>query len=263
MTLSIGAYTDAGRRGPPNEDTLFVHSPADPVALAVVADGMGGHNAGEVASKAAVATVEEVVFAGGPPSIDGAAARLQAAVAAANARIRQLALENPDTTGMGCTIVLALVIENLYWVGHVGDSRAYLVSPAAIQQITEDHTWVNARVHEGLLTVGQAARHPRRHVLEQALGIGDSAHLALRPAASVRPDERLLLCSDGVHDVLEPETIWAIVIEHDATSAARALVERAIQANSHDNVSAIVLHWEAALMPDPMDFIDTQPEMTT
>lgn len=260
MSLCLGACTEPGRRPPPNEDAVLVRGPEAGVALAVLADGMGGHRAGERASREALAIVERAAFAGGPPAVEEVAPRLRAAVSAAHARLRELAEADTSLAGMGCTIVLALVLDDRYWVGNVGDSRAYTVWRGRAEPITEDHTWVNARVQEGLLTPEQATVHPQRHMLEQALGAGEPPRLSLRPPAIARPGLGLVLCSDGVHEVLNADTIRRIVAQSSAAAAATALVQQAIVAGSRDNVSAVVLRWDGHDTADPEEMLKTPTE---
>lgn len=161
MKLTIGLKTDPGPREGANQDSILgVISETTPkVAVMIVADGMGGAKAGERASQEAIAVIKQSLVDKGLPTAEDAAARLREAVTMANHAIYEKSRSSPDMEGMGCTVVVALVIDDVYWIASVGDSRAYLVRDSENYQLTDDHTWVNARVREGLLTPEQAANH--------------------------------------------------------------------------------------------------------
>ena len=142
---------------------------------------------------------------------------------------------------MGCTVVVVLTLDDTYWVASVGDSRVYLVRDNQAYQLTDDHTWVNARVREGVLTAEQAANHSLRHVLDRALGTRPSVEVDIRPDEYLEMDDVLVLCTDGLYGVVSDEEIAAITSQLDAQMAAQKLVEVALAAPTHDNVSVVVL----------------------
>lgn len=211
------------------------------VALAIVADGMGGAKAGERASQEAVRVVHDYLVGDGLPTVENAAARLREAITQANKSIYDKSKTSSDMEGMGCTVVVALVIDDVYWIASVGDSRAYLVRDTESHQLTDDHTWVNARVREGLLTPEQAANHSLRHVLDRALGTETSIEVDVWPDDVLEDGDVLMLCTDGLYGVMEEGDIPTLVAGRTPEEAAHALVDHALRAPTHDNTSVIVL----------------------
>ena len=206
---------------------------------AIVCDGMGGHNAGEVASALAVSVIAEHLaaqFAHQAPQ-----ALLEAAFALANRRIGELAEVNPDAKGMGCTAVMVLGVKERLWVAHAGDSRCYRVRDGAIEQITSDHTMVQEMVDGGLLTPEQAAVHPYRGRISRCLGHGKNKSDADVQEIELRRGDNLVLCSDGLSDVVAGDEITALAQQLDVRSAASRMVEAANKRGGPDNVSAIVI----------------------
>jgi PPM family protein phosphatase len=212
---------------------------ADKGTLGVVADGMGGHQTGEVASQRAVSVFRSSLqrSKAHPP------AALARAAQAANLEIYAHALEHPEHRGMGTTLTAVLVDDQVALVGHVGDSRAYLVREGRIEQLTHDHSWVADRVRQGLLTEEEARRHRWRNVITNALGATATFKLDLQHF-EVRVGDRLLLCSDGVSMVLPDELMRAIIERHDPQEAADRLLAEANERGSPDNVTAVVLRIE-------------------
>ncbi len=246
MELSIGLRTDPGPREGPNQDavfgTIFAGHPAS--GLLIVADGMGGAKAGEHASQEAVATMRHHLLDQALPTPETAPERLCEAIKAANLAIYEKSMSSPEMEGMGCTIVAALILGGVYWIASVGDSRAYLIRGKDTCQLTDDHTWVNARVREGLLTPEQAASHSLRHVLDRALGAEMDIKADVLPEEILAAGDTLVFCTDGLYSVLNEEDIVGVISTHPAQEAADALVEYALDASTHDNVSVIVLRTE-------------------
>jgi len=254
MKIVYKGITDVGRKREANEDSFAV-VPED--SLFVVADGMGGHAAGEVASRLAVTAISDFIASTRRDteitwpfeydmsmSIEGN--RLRTAIRLANQRILDTISHKKDLEGMGTTLVGAMVSEGKACVGHVGDSRAYLIHDGEINQITSDHSWVNEQVKLGFLTRNDASRHPFRNVVTRALGSKEDVvvDLAEQP---LEPGDYLVLCSDGLNSMLEDEEIASIVMENDGDidAAARALVARANERGGEDNVTVILIKVEA------------------
>jgi len=243
MNLSLGLKTDRGPREGENQDSIvgvIIEGPPR-IALAIVADGMGGAKAGEHASQEAVKVVQHYLVGSGLPTVENAATRLRDAITLANKSIYDKGKSSTEMEGMGCTIVVALVIDDVYWIASVGDSRAYLVRNSESHQLTDDHTWVNARVREGLLTPEQAANHSLKHVLDRALGTETTIEVDVWPDDVLEEGDVLLLCTDGLYGVLEDGDIPNLVAGRTPEDAATALVDRALNAPTHDNTSVIVL----------------------
>jgi len=223
-----------------NEDVVLYHTAkaGDPLAhlgtLAVVADGMGGHAAGEVASQIAAQTIHLLYYRQNRPVPEA----LAEAFAAANTAIYSRSHADPECAGMGTTCT-ALVIRNCQaWLGHIGDSRAYLVRQGTIHELSEDHTLVAQLVAEGMLTPEQARISPDRNVLVRALGTSASADPSIwNDGMKLMPGDTFVLCSDGLHDLVEGAHIVDAVVHHSPFDACQALIQAALDAGGHDNIS--------------------------
>jgi protein phosphatase len=235
--LKLGHRTIPGKHRSTNEDSLYL----DPeLGLFIVADGMGGHNAGEVASRIAVEvtvkSVQEGLVAGKEP-----AQVVREAIAMANESIFEKSLNNPAWDEMGTTLLMALITNDQLIIGHVGDSRAYVIRHGGIEQLTDDHTFVFEWLKEGLITKEQARTHHQRHGLTEALGITDDVESEI----SVWPWENnvcLLLCSDGLTDMLEDDEILAIVeTSPEPEQACDTLVSAANDKGAKDDITVILV----------------------
>jgi len=245
MRLTAAAATDAGPR-PANQDAHYVDLE---LGLLIVADGMGGHNAGEVASQMAVDAVVDFIRATNgsqqltwpfafDPTVSLAANRVTAALRVAYRKVHDAGEREPHWSGMGTTIVAVLVDSGRITIGHVGDSRAYCLRGEELLQITEDHTWLNAML--GVEAAG-IADHPMRHVLTSGIGMS----LDLSPSVSEQPlavGEHWLICTDGVHGYVDADVIRRMMHALSADAAASAVVKSALDAGTMDNVTAVVLN---------------------
>lgn len=251
FALRFAARSDVGVVRQGNEDSGY----AGP-RLLVVADGMGGHAAGELASAAAVATMAELESSA--PAPDEVLPGLAAAVDAAGASIGQVVTEHPDFAGMGTTVTA------LFWQGervavvHVGDSRAYLLREGELGQITHDHTYVQTLVDSGRISADDAAVHPRRSLLMRAVdGVQPvEADLSVREA---RPGDRYLLCSDGLTGVVSDEELAAILSEGEPTGTVIKLVDLAIARGAPDNVTVVVADVLSADEASDEHLLDLEP----
>lgn len=232
LRLRYAARSDVGLIREGNEDSGY----AGP-ALLVVADGMGGHAAGELASALAVATIAELDVH--PPSSAEVLAALGDAVADTGDRISDVIAENPDLTGMGTTMTGAFWMGDRVAIVHVGDSRAYVLRDGELLQITHDHTYVQTLVDAGRITEEEATVHPRRSLLMRALdGMNPvEADLSLREA---RDGDRYMLCTDGLSGVVGPEEMAAYLAEGDPTGCVTRLVDLALERGAPDNVTVVV-----------------------
>jgi protein phosphatase len=236
MGVETVAETDVGRRRDHNEDSVLAVS-TDSGELLAVADGMGGHSAGDVASATALEAFAEDLErrAGAEP-----AEALERAVRTADEAVREAAAADSGREGMGTTLVAALVGDDTTTVVNVGDSRAYSVTDDAIEQVTVDHSLVQQLVDAGQLTQEEAAAHPRRNVISQALGASDGVDPDTF-SLELDPGETLLLCSDGLTEEVPESTIHEVVSTTDALAdAANILVETANENGGSDNVSAVL-----------------------
>ena len=227
--------TDAGRKRRRNEDAYVCLPP-----LFAVADGMGGAQAGEIASRLAAAAFQEHRAT---EDLD-AEARLTAIIQEANRRIYERASSDPQASGMGTTITAALLEGERVVLGHVGDSRAYRSRGGRLEQLTDDHSLVADLVRSGRLTPGEAETHPQRSVITRALGTDPNVSVDLL-SIDVRPDDVFLLCSDGLTTMLDEQTILRTIAESAALdSAARSLVQAANRSGGEDNITVVLFALE-------------------
>ena len=230
MPRSFAARSDVGSVREHNEDSYLVKTP-----LFVVADGMGGHEAGEVASRIAVTTME----AHAPKSTSPEA--LANAVLKANEAVLRGAKDGTGKPGMGTTLTAAFVFEGEATIAQVGDSRAYLLHDGKLQRITRDHSLVADLIEQGRLTEAEARFHPQRSVITRALGSDPNMQPDLY-TLHVEEGDRLVLCSDGLCSMIADDEIEAILLDNPAPAqACDALVEEAIIAGGLDNVTVIVI----------------------
>ncbi len=230
--------SDVGRVRQGNEDALLLRD-----SVYAVADGMGGHVAGEVASATALEPVENLdgrIFQDDTSAVTA----LRDAVVAANERVSQLAQQNPDYRGMGTTLTAALVEGRRLHVAHVGDSRAYLLREGHFSQLTDDHTLVQHLVDEGQITREEAAHHPQRSVVTRAIGVSDDVDVDSMSLELV-PGDQILLCSDGLTGVVDDEAIARTLTEtEDPDAAVARLIELANEAGGPDNITVLLLRYE-------------------
>ena len=249
-SLHAAGFTNAGPVRRTNEDSFLI---TPEIGLFAVADGMGGHHAGEVASRLALESLAGFIRRshdescswpyGIEPHLSLAGNRLHTAICLANRRVFREAESHDDYIGMGSTVAALLFVRGAVIVGHVGDSRAYLVRGARLTQLTQDDTWAVAMLAENPGGDGTgAAAHPFTHVLTNVLGSKErtSVHIAEHPVSA---GDRLMLCSDGLHGVLGNDDLRNLLTNGRAESdaVAQALVQAALERGTRDNVTAIVV----------------------
>ena len=257
-TPEVGWSLDKGTVRENNEDslaavTLNQASEADSQSIGVyaVADGMGGHESGEVASKLAVRTaVRQVMGAVAETETDmpeNYRQWLEGAVTLANQVVHQKSAD--ENKSMGTTLVMAVVVGNDVHIANVGDSRAYLISPTEIRQITRDQSFVQSLVDKGVITPEEAVNHPRRNILTQAIGSADDVDIDVFKE-TLGDNESLLLCSDGLWDTLGDEEILSLVKAAATPSAAcQALVDTCNAKGARDNIAAVLIRPGATAQP--------------
>ena len=239
----FGAKTDLGRVRENNEDKFDFYEPEDPVVLATkgsfygVADGMGGHNAGQIACELALKTIIQSYYASPSADID---AGMRRAVEEANALIFDTAQMIPDRHGMGTTLTAAIVRDDQVTIAQIGDSRAYLVRGGRITQMTEDHSWVAEQVRLGAMSLEEAQSSPFRNIITRSIGTAATIETDLM-TQTLQVGDTLILCSDGLSGHLEAGEIQAVVEEYSPSVAATRLVEQANERGGRDNITAIVL----------------------
>lgn len=253
MKITYQAITDVGRKRKGNEDSLFVNAVQN---LFVVADGMGGHAAGEIASKVAVDAINEfVLLTGGDEEItwpfgldenmsyDGN--RLKTAIRYANRKVLEATKEKSEYEGMATTVAAVLVDGDTANLGHVGDSRVYLVRDGKISQLTADHSWVNEQIQSGVISADQARTHPLRNVVTRALGGKPDLQVDMK-VHKIQSGDILLLCSDGLTTMIPDEDIGRVVLESegDVEKAAKALVATANARGGEDNITVVLMRFD-------------------
>jgi protein phosphatase len=236
----IAGVTDPGRKRQRNEDSYVLSPP-----LFAVADGMGGAQAGEVASRLAAAALEDTDH-GSLRGEQGVAALIQEA----NRRVYERSTEDPSVSGMGTTMTVALVEDGDVSIGHVGDSRAYLVRGGSLQQLTDDHSLVNELVKSGRLSPEEAETHPQRSVITRALGTDPDVDADVF-TVHARPGDVFLLCSDGLSSMVSDEAILEVVERNrdDLNRAARELVKAANRVGGDDNITVVAFELRDQLDP--------------
>ena len=250
--LEAFGQTDVGRRRKLNEDNFLVDTEA---CLFAVCDGMGGHNAGEVASKMAIETLaafirrshkeKEITWPYGLDvnlSFDGN--RIKTAIKLANKRVFKAADNREDYTGMGTTAVAAVVNENVLTVGSAGDSRCYVLAAGQLTQVTRDDSWVSAAWAEGILNADEIEKHPLRNVITKAVGAKEDIDIDV-VEHKMSPGDVALICSDGLHSMINDAKILEVLTPAPASleDGVTRLIEAANEAGGKDNVSVVLVRY--------------------
>lgn len=208
----------------------------------VICDGMGGANAGQIASKTAGELISKHIEDNYFNGID-IKQMLNNAIINANAEIFVDSKENKSHEGMGTTVVIAFFVNNKAIIAHVGDSRAYIVSPTEIEAVTTDHSVVQTLIDDGKISVAEAREHPQKNIITRALGVNPTVKADFN-SVTVGPDEILLLCTDGLSSLVEDKEIQELMINNDFEQLPELLVERANQSGGVDNTTVIVARQE-------------------
>ncbi len=257
--LHVAALSHPGMSGKNNEDRYSVSAyqigAAQPIPslLAIVADGIGGHRAGEIAAEMAVERISRAVAAA-----DGQqpVSTLANAISQASQAIFEQAEYNPNQQGMGSTCACAWIIADRLYIANVGDSRVYLLRERTIRQLSIDHTWVQEAIDHGVLSPEEAHRHPNAHVIRRYLGsrqaVVPDMRLRLRPGEGdehsrsnqgvrLQPGDQIILCTDGLTDLVEASEIADVLLKHPQEEGLQTLVDMANQRGGHDNITILAL----------------------
>jgi protein phosphatase len=239
MRLIPYALSDVGRKRQHNEDSYLV---APQLSLFAVADGMGGHRAGEKASRMAVERLRDSLI---PPKRsagkDEVLAHLQKAMYITGAAIFDAAQSDPDLAGMGTTLTSVLVHSQRAYVAHVGDSRCYLFRDGKISQITTDHSWVAEQVKAGLLTEQEARESRFRHIITRSVGFEREVQVD-GTVCPVQSGDCLILCSDGLSNYLEEDDFADVMSRQLYSDAPRVLIDLANARGGDDNITVVIIH---------------------
>lgn len=243
--MEIQYITDVGRRRKTNQDSVGVFINQSNAPLAIVADGMGGHQAGDVASKMLIDLLGEQWKLAGIKSREEAQEWLPPMIQKANKTIHEAGTQNPERTGMGTTLVLVMIFNDEVLYANVGDSRLYVMNATEIKQLTEDHSLVNELVKTGEISEEMAANHPRKNVLTRSVGtpndvVADLGELTLTSG------DTLLLCSDGLTNMVLNEDILKIIqMKTSMEEILNELVNSANEAGGADNITALLVRFDA------------------
>jgi protein phosphatase len=243
--VEAASLTDVGRQRTNNEDSFLYWEPDSDDdfrrkgRLAIVADGMGGYDGGQEASRLAVETVRQVydsAFTGDPQAV------LTEAFEAAHASIQRYAAEHPEFYGMGTTCTALAIVNRKLSFAHVGDSRLYLVRAGTISRLTRDHSYVGRLVENGIVRSEDAESHPQRHILTAALGSGRDVvpHTPERPLL-LEESDTLILCTDGLWGLVGDQELAHVAQANPPTEACAALVKMALERGGPDNVTVVIL----------------------
>jgi protein phosphatase len=257
--LETSYRCDIGRVRPNNEDSLLALPPwREPaltagICLFVVSDGMGGHASGEVASRMAVESLRK--WLAGSPNRAFSPDALEAAVMETNHLIFERSSSEDKLRGMGTTMSALMIQGTQALIGHVGDSRVYLLRDGNLKQLTRDHTLVGEQVRLGKITPEDARKHPTRHILTRAMGVREFVSMDVE-TIDLQPNDIFFLCSDGIYGLLNESEIRATLLENPFATVADRMVDKANNAGGTDNSSAIAIQVKEipVLFPQPYSF---------
>lgn len=241
--MKMANRSDVGLIRMVNEDRSAAIPEYKGYSLAIVADGMGGHQAGDIASQMAIETVQEQLQASLKPGMDSQsrADAIEQAVLMANKRVYEEAMGQEHLKGMGTTVVVAVADTKDLVIGNIGDSRAYLIESEGMKQLTEDHSFVNALVKSGQLSQEEADQHPRRNFLTRALGTDEEVTVDI-VHRSWRETDIVMLCSDGLSGTVPQHKMESILqSDFDLNEKARQLIDEALKAGGDDNITVVLL----------------------
>ncbi len=254
--IKVIIRTDLGNIRTNNEDTGLFFRIADAQVtqnkgcILMVADGMGGHQAGEVASKMAADIISTEYFRNGSGSIEK---NLAKAFTLANKNILDTANADSSKKGMGTTCTALIVADKQVYYAHVGDSRAYVIKNKQIARITTDHTYVQELIKAGTITVAEAEKHPQRNILTNAMGTKPAIRIDTGKCTfSFEENDRLMICSDGLYDYLEDAEIADLVNNRTVEEAADVLVAEAKKRGGHDNITVVLAEKMGVLEVKPI-----------
>ena len=236
------ARTDKGNVRENNEDYFYISNSLDEVQLYLLADGMGGYNGGEIASKLAVQTAKNYIennFKDIEKDKDSIIQLLGSSMEYANMVVYEKSKETPELQGMGTTLEICLIYNNKTYIGHVGDSRIYRVRKQFIRKLTQDHSYVQKLVKEGTITKEQAEHHPQKNMLMKALG----CNAFVEPDVMVKgflKDDIIIMCSDGLSNLVDQETIYEMASKN-IEQGTKDLVQLAKDRGGYDNITVVII----------------------
>ncbi len=242
--VKIVAKTDIGLKRTSNQDSYAAGELPGSVAWAVVCDGMGGTNGGNFASSTAVKIISERISSSYRQGMSFTSIKnmFMSAIIAANVCVFEKANENPELSGMGTTVVVAIVADEHVYVAHAGDSRAYILSRGKLHQLTKDHSFVQEMVDSGKLTPDEAREDPRKNLITRALGVSEDLRIDFCEE-QISEDDVLLICTDGLTNFVEPAEIYELTDDGKFYEFAERLVNRANHNGGGDNVTVVTVSY--------------------
>lgn len=242
--MKIVAKTDIGLTRTSNQDSYAAGELPGSVAWAVVCDGMGGTNGGNLASSTAVKIISERISSSYRQGMSFSSIKnmFMSAIIAANVSVYDMSKENPELSGMGTTVVVAIVANERVYVAHAGDSRAYILTSGKLHQLTKDHSFVQEMVDSGKLTIDEAREDPRKNLITRALGVSEDLQIDFCEE-DISENDVLLICTDGLTNYVEPEEIYELTEDGKFYEFAERLVNRANNNGGGDNITVVTVSY--------------------
>ena len=237
------AKSDIGKAREMNQDAYYISEPSSPIKLYLLADGMGGYKGGEIASNLAIKCAKSYIennFKDVAKDRDSLIQLVASSMEYANMVVYEKSKEDKELEGMGTTLEVCLIYNNKAYIGHVGDSRIYRIRKDFIRKLTQDHSYVQKLVKEGTITKEQAAHHPQKNMLMKALG----CNAFVEPDVMVKgflKDDILIMCSDGLTNMIDQETIYQMASKKNIEQASKDLVQRANDNGGYDNITVVII----------------------
>lgn len=240
--MNIVGKSDTGLVRKTNQDAYAFSTLAENACFAVVCDGMGGANSGDVAAKTAVEIISKRITENYKKnmSVNSIKTMLTTAITNANIKIYNMAQENKDLMGMGTTVVAVVVVNSTAFVVHVGDSRAYLINSLCAFQLTRDHSMVQQLVEQGKLTEKQAKSHPEKNIITRALGVEKKVNIDYLETR-ISEKDIIVICTDGLTNYVDGNEIKKICMKMSPEKALDAMIEKAIEKGGTDNITSVIL----------------------
>ena len=236
------AKTDIGKAREKNQDYYYISSPEEAIRLYILADGMGGYKGGEVASRLATESAKNYIydnFGQTEKQRDDILKLIKDAMIYANMVVYEKSKQEKDLASMGTTLEVCLIYNNKAYTGHIGDSRIYRIRKGIMRKLTKDHSYVQQLVEDGKITREEANIHPKKNMLTKALGCTPYVEPDIR-ARNIEKNDILIMCSDGLSNMVEEKEICKIVMNSPST-AAEELVKKANEAGGYDNITVVII----------------------
>lgn len=240
--MQVFAKTDIGRERKVNEDYYYISDEKSEIKLYIIADGMGGYNAGEVASKLATETVKDYIckhFEKSKDSKEKIVDLIEKAIKHANDVVYKKSMAHKDFRGMGTTLDICLIYNNRIYIGHIGDSRIYRIRKDFMRKITKDHSYVQTLIEDGKITKEEAYNHPKKNMLTKALGCVEEVEPDIYVKTFIK-DDILLMTTDGLTNMIKENEIYNIIRENPS-KATNELINKANENGGYDNITVIII----------------------